>query len=1235
MSKSFRKIGWLLAIVMVVSQLGLTAPYANTDAAGPYSLKAVSVVAATGGDHVLVVLEDGSVLAWGENRTGQIGNSTAGNTYSVAMPVYEQNGGLKRLSNVAEVVAGAQFSLALKKDGTVWSWGMDASSELGRPTDGYVSAVAGQVQGLRDIVQISAGDTHSLALDKDGNVWAWGDNLTGGLGTGSMGAPQSVPVRVMSLTDVVQVSAGTLYSLALTADGKVYAWGYNGNRQTGDGVNTNQPRLTPVNVKKSDGQPLSGVTQIAAGSFHGLAILNDDTVWSWGSNSFGQLGSGDQSLGVSARQVMLAPNVPLNGVRSVGAGRMHSLAIRQDKTLWAWGSNSNGQLGKDPALAYSVYPLKMTETEDGSQVMGVRSAGGGNEHTTIMKEDGTVWGVGRNDRQQLGGNRTEGALSRLFQTTLAVLSKTYWTNNPSVPVTLGESANVMLQLADYWGGAVKFGTDRVTMEASSGTLGPVNYAGDGQFTASFTPNQLGETEVKAKVNGLDVPAKLKLQTYGVPDMNQSSIHSSASIATAGMGSVTLTVYVRDQMNHLLTMPAGRIGFSTTLGNIQARTVTGAAYYQASLSSTVTGTSTVTFSIDGQPFLITTVRFAAGDPSSAHSALTANPDRLPADGASSTEIVLLLKDANGNALTQSGGAVTFETDLGRFTNSVTETTYGVYRSNLVSDAPGAATVTAKRNGVTVSAPVTVHFTKTITSVAFDTSDYELEVGETSQTKVHALYNDGSQTDITAMSRFVIQDNGIANVSANGSLTAVAAGSTVLTATYGGFQANVAVKVKAKPDPEPIVDGIGFAAGSYELEVGETVNPTVTAHYANGSERDVTAFSQFTVRDSGVAQVGGDGMVTGVAAGSTVLTATYGGFHANAAVKVKAKPDPEPVVDGIEFVANSYELEVGETVSPTVKAHYTNGSERDVTAFSQFTVRDSGVAQVAGNGTVTGRAAGETVLTATYGGFQANVAVKVKLAGNGGGTDPGTDPDPETDPGSGTDSGAPPATGTDSGSGTNPDSGSNPDPGTTNPGTNLPGGGESGTPAPSETISFSDVAGHWAYFDIRRAAQAGMISGYPDGTFRPEEHVTRAEFVVMLSRLLGLPESQANRQPVSGETWPEWANGAIDQAMAAGIVSGYEDGTFRPDSMITRSEMAVMLMRAAAYAGWTVPSSGGNPIGAFSDGTSVPEWARDAFSAALNAAVLVGDDTASLHPLNSTTRAEAVTVLLRLLELQMKS
>jgi alpha-tubulin suppressor-like RCC1 family protein len=385
------------------------------------------MMSVAGGDqHSLALKRDGTVWAWGLNANGQLGNGTTTNS---TVPV-----AVSGLANVVAISAGGNFSLALKGDGTVWAWGSNLFDQLGDNGVTFLTATLPvRVFGLTNITAISAGYAHSIARRGDGAVFTWGQNLQGQLGdgttaeriapvqvpgvsgavavstgvynthailgdgrvfawgsnaTGQLGAGlavfKTVPELVPGLTDIVAISAGFESSFAVRSDGRLFAWGGNGTGQLGDGTLTN--RSTPVLLPGID-----GVVAVSAGFDHTLALRNDGTVRAWGDNIFGEAGPGQPAFGA------FTPG-PVPGITqavAVSAGFLHSLVLKSDGTVVAFGYNGYGQLG-DGTLTSRSTPVTV------SGLTNVTAISAAFYHSLALRSDGTVAAWGSNSSGQLG-----------------------------------------------------------------------------------------------------------------------------------------------------------------------------------------------------------------------------------------------------------------------------------------------------------------------------------------------------------------------------------------------------------------------------------------------------------------------------------------------------------------------------------------------------------------------------------------------------------------------------------------------------------------------------------------------------------------------------------------------------------------------------------------------------------------------------------------------------------------
>ena len=287
----------------------------------PAALAGLSDVVAisAGSGHSIVLKKDGTVWSWGYNGEGQLGTRAAADN---RFPSPEQVGGL---SDIMAIAAGDRHCLAVKRDGTVWSWGNNWHGQLGDGTKNSNSS-ASQVKGLSDVTAVAAAMGHSLALRKDGTVWAWGYNDDGELGDGKK-KERFTPFQIPGFADVTAIAAGRHHSVALKNDGTVWVWG--GDKERGQ--STKPRRLAG----------LSHIVAISAGGWYSVALKDDGTVWAWGTIANGE--EDDHTMNETIRKPVQIKG--LTDVVGVAAGLWHSLALKKDGTVWGWGRNYHGALG--------------------------------------------------------------------------------------------------------------------------------------------------------------------------------------------------------------------------------------------------------------------------------------------------------------------------------------------------------------------------------------------------------------------------------------------------------------------------------------------------------------------------------------------------------------------------------------------------------------------------------------------------------------------------------------------------------------------------------------------------------------------------------------------------------------------------------------------------------------------------------------------------------------------------
>jgi alpha-tubulin suppressor-like RCC1 family protein len=283
----------------------------------------------------MALLGNGTVMTWGDNTYGELGNDTVSSHSNVPVVV-------KGLAGVTAISAGFLFNLALLRNGTVRAWGENQSGQLGNGVDSNVShqliyRSPVPVAGLTGVEEISAGVNESLALLRNGTVMAWG------IFDVAATPGHNVPVAVHGLSGVKAVSSSLYENLALLTNGTVMIWSTSPEYGTAPGSGTN----APVKVKG-----LSKVIAVSAGQGQYLALLRSGSVMAWGDNQYGELGNGTNVNSTTPVAVK-----GLSKVSAVSAGGYFNLALLRNGTVRAWGENTYGSLGDNKIDGNSNVPV--------------------------------------------------------------------------------------------------------------------------------------------------------------------------------------------------------------------------------------------------------------------------------------------------------------------------------------------------------------------------------------------------------------------------------------------------------------------------------------------------------------------------------------------------------------------------------------------------------------------------------------------------------------------------------------------------------------------------------------------------------------------------------------------------------------------------------------------------------------------------------------------------------------
>jgi alpha-tubulin suppressor-like RCC1 family protein len=324
---------------------------------------------------------NGALVGMGTNAFGELGGEPMNSLEP--QPAHRIEG----VSDIVDIASGCAHVLALKADGTVLSWGNDDFGQVGNDASRTHSVAPTLVPGVTHVVAVAAGCYHSLVLKADGTMLSWGQNDKGQLGAGGIGG-HALPIAVSGASGVVRIAAGWDHSLAVKSDGTLLSWGSDELGQLGNsGDNIN--RFTPTLVPR-----VSRVEEIAGGAFHSLAVLDDGAVLSWGSNLQGQLGV--SKVGIPEQSSTPRVVRELSGAVSVAAGLNFSVALRSDSTVFTWGDNSFGQLGRSLPTgleAQSDLPAMVPG------LTGVTSVAARWDFPVALREDGSVvsWSAATND----------------------------------------------------------------------------------------------------------------------------------------------------------------------------------------------------------------------------------------------------------------------------------------------------------------------------------------------------------------------------------------------------------------------------------------------------------------------------------------------------------------------------------------------------------------------------------------------------------------------------------------------------------------------------------------------------------------------------------------------------------------------------------------------------------------------------------------------------------------------
>ncbi|WP_256760784.1 cadherin-like beta sandwich domain-containing protein [Cohnella sp. WQ 127256] len=998
-----------------------------------------------GGYHSLALKSDGTVLAWGGNAFGQLGDDTE---IDRSTPIQ-----VTGLSGVTKIAAGNTHSLALKSDGTVWAWGNNNYGQLGDDT-GINRSTPVQVTGLSGVTAIAAGFSHSMALKSDGTVWAWGSNEVGQLGDDTE-IDRSTPVQVIGLNGVQAIEGGRSQSMALKSDGTVWAWGYNEYGQLGDGTEIN--RRTPVQVIG-----LNGVQAIEATS-HSVALKSDGTVWAWGFNRFGQLGNG----GTAYAQVTPVQVTGLSEVTAIAAGELHSVALKSDGTVWAWGYNYYGQLGNGTTSDRST-PVQVTG------LSGINAIAAGNEYNVAVKSDGTFWAWGFNRFGQLGNGTSGDQISTPIQSSLnnynlwdlnlstSGLNPLFTSNTTTYTASVANSVeNIKVTPTVFDPTAI------VTVRVNGGAAESVT---SGQMSSPLSLN-VGDNPIEVMI----------ADQGGTPKQTYTVTVTRAESSNAGLSGLVLS-------EGALAFVPGTFGYTTSMGNgVTSLTVTPTvAESNASVAASVYG--------GGGNLVLGPIPLASGIESQLLPISVGN-NRIEVtvtaqDGTTRMYAVTVTRAGSGNVelsgLVLSEGTLAFVPGTLGYTTSVGNGVASLTVTPTVAESNASVAASVYGGGELVLGPIPLASGIESPLIPISVGNNRIEVTVTAQdgmtTSTYAVTVNRAGSGNARLSGLLLSEGTLLfEPDTFGYGTSLGNGVVSLTVTPTVAESNASVAASVYGvrgelvlGPIPLRSGVEsqvlpISVGNNRIEVTVTAQDGTTSMYAVTITR--AAAERPGGGSSGYSKSGNNslsGLVLSVGELSPAfspavtlysvqvghdvdqITFTTKGQDSRSAIGVNGKPLSN------DKASESIGLKVGEN--------------------------DIEIAVKAEDGTIK-----------TY-----HIVVTREAAPS--------EPKPVSD-------------------------------------------------------LFSDIAGHWAQKLIQQAAKINIVNGYADGTFRPDAPVTRAEFVVLLMKAIGTEgRGEGQNSFTDADGFGAWAKLAISRAADAGIVNGYSDGSFRPNEHITRAELAVMVARA---------------------------------------------------------------------------